>query len=282
MNDLVLLCLIFFISVRIIGLGVSIDYFHDTKDKKFIYLTIGWILWIIAALFPIFSSIVQENSIKEFYLVLNALFGLIGVIFYTWGFYEYFTTIQIKKVVLIVVLSILLSFSLYLLINFRIAIQVSAASLNILIFATYIFPRLLIKDFKNYLGKSNLWYNITFVSLVMFIPIYIIVSLSGYNYGLYDAENTLLIILYYIPTIGSSVLFIVLLVHLEYTISTSQKDDLKDRFSHNLGNIMQVINSASDLIDLSANLKEQEKKNLNLVQAKCKESAKLIKEIREL
>ena len=32
MNDLVLLCLIFFIFVRIIGLGVSIDFFYNTKD----------------------------------------------------------------------------------------------------------------------------------------------------------------------------------------------------------------------------------------------------------
>lgn len=282
MNDLVLLCLILFICVRIIGLAVSIDYFYGTKDKRFLYLILGWTLWIIAALFPIFSGIIEKNSIKELILFLNALFGLIGGIFYTWGFYRYFTTIQIKKLEVLLLFSILLPFTLYFIINFRIAIQVSTTLLNILIFATYILPKLLIKDFKNYLGKSYIWYIITFASLVLYIPISIITPLLGHNYGLYEAENTFLIMFYYVPTITSSILFIILLVHLEYTISTRQKNDLKDKFSHNLGNIIQVINSASDLINMSANLKEQEKKNLSLVQAKCKESAKLIKEIRDL
>lgn len=282
MNDLVLLCLILFICVRVIGLAVSIDYFHDTKDNRFIYLMLGWTLWIIAALFPIFSNIFQNDMLLEFHLFLNALFGLIGGIFYTWGFYSYFVSIQFKKLVVLLIISILLPFSLYILINFRTAIQVSTVLLNILIFAAYIFPRLLIKDFKSYLGKSNIWYYITLLSLVLYIPISVMTSLLGHNYGLYETENSLIIMLYYAPTISSSILFIILLVHLEYTTSTRQKNDLKDKFSHNLGNIIQVINSASDLIDMSANLKEQEKKNLSLVQAKCKESAKLIKEIRDL
>lgn len=282
MNDLVLLCLIFFMCVRIIGLAVAIDYFHDTKDNKFIYIIIGWIFWIIASLFPIFSSIVENNNIKELYLVLNALFGLIGGIFYTWGFFRYFIILQFKKMVLLVAVSILLPISLYFLINFRVAIQLSAAFVNFLILATYIFPRLYVKDFKNFMGRSIRWYNTTSILLISYFPIYITISLLGYNYGLYEADNTLIIILYYIPTVCSSILFIILLVHLEYTISTRQKFDLKDKYSHNLGNIMQVINSSSDLLNMTTNLSAQENENFKLIQAKCKEASRLIKNIRKL
>jgi hypothetical protein len=278
----VLFCLIIFISVRIIGLAVSIDYFHSRKDKLFIFLAIGWILWIFAAFFPIFAENIEINSLKELFLFLNALFGLIGGIFYTWGFYKYFKNIQFKILEIFLVFSLIIPFSLYYFANFRIAIQFSATLLNLLIFATYLIPRILINDLKTFLGKSNIWYHIIFVSLIIFIPISIISSLLGNNYGLYQADNTFIIIIYYTPTIISSILFIIQLVHLEYTISFRQKNDLKDIYSHNLGNIIQVIIGASDLIKLSANLKDQEKRNLDLVQTKCKESAKLIKEIREL
>lgn len=282
MNDLVLLCLILFICVRIIGLGVSLDYLHSRKSKIFIYLAIGWVLWISAAFFPIFSSIIENAFLKELFLFFNALFGLIGGIFYTWGFYSYFQNIHFRILEIFLIFSLLLPVSLYLLTNFRIAIQLSATLLNLLIFATYIIPRLLIKDLKAFLGKSNKWYYIIFASLLLYVPVSIITSLLGYNYGLYEADNTVIIIFYYAPTISSSILFIIHLVHLEYTISTRQKNDLKDKYSHNLGNILQVISSASDLIRMKSNLKEQEKNHLDLVQAKCKESAKLIKEIRNL
>jgi hypothetical protein len=243
---------------------------------------LGWTSWIVAALFPISTDIVKSNGIGEFLLFLNALFGLIGGIFYTWGFYRYFKIIHFKILELFLVISILVSFSLYFLTNYRLAIQFSSLLLNSLIFVVYLFPIFSIKDLKIFLGKSKLWYYITFVSLLIFIPFSIMASLEGYNYGLYEAENTLIIILYYVPTISSSILFIILLVHLEYTLSTHQKRDLKDKFSHNLGNIVQVIIAASELIEKNTNLKEQEKINLDLIQTKSRESAKLIKEIREL
>lgn len=46
---------------------------------------------------------------------------------------------------------------------------------------------------------------------------------------------------------------------------------MKDNYSHNLGNIMQVINSSSDLYNLTSKLGEKEKQNLDLIQKKCKE-----------
>ena len=103
-----------------------------------------------------------------------------------------------------------------------------------------------------------------------------------YQYGLYNAEDPLVISLYYIPSISSTALLIVLLVHLEYTISSREKFGLKDKYSHNLGNIMQTITSSSDLIKISANLNNQDASNLNLINKKCKEASRLIKEIRKL
>ena len=86
----------------------------------------------------------------------------------------------------------------------------------------------------------------------------------------------------YLPTIGFTIILIVLLVNIEYRLSSRERFELKDTFSHDLGNIMQVINSASDLIDINTDLNEQAKEGLELIHSKCKEASKLIRQIRNL
>ena len=81
MNDLVLLSLIFFICVRVIGLGISIDFLNATKAEKFKFLTLGWLFWILAALTPIFSNLVENIYLEEVLLVLNAFLATLGAIF---------------------------------------------------------------------------------------------------------------------------------------------------------------------------------------------------------
>lgn len=282
MNDLVLLCLIFFIFVRIIGLGVSIDFFYDTKDTKFIYFTLGWIFWIIAAFFPILASINENNYLSEPFLVLNALFAAIGGVFCMWGLFKYFLSIQSRLMISIIIISIVMPIFLYFTISSKISIQFSSLVLNLTLASTYVIIPLKRKNFKKYIGKSIRWFYATILLFFIFIPISITISLSGESYGLYDSVNQLLIMLNYVPTISSTLLLIILLVHLEYNISSHQKFELKDNFSHTLGNIIQAIQSASDLINLSASLNTQEASNLELIRKKCKEASKLIKEIRKL
>ena len=282
MNDLVLLCLIFFIFVRIIGLGVSIDFFYDTKDTKFIYFTLGWIFWIIAAFFPILASINENNYLSEAFLVLNALFAALGGIFCMWGLFKYFLSIQSRLIISIIIISIVMPIFLYFTMSFKISIQFSSLVLNLTIASTYVIIPLKRKNFKKDIGKSIRWFYATILLFFILIPISIIISLSDESYGLYDSVNQLLIMLNYVPTISSTLLLIILLVHLEYNISSRQKFELKDNFSHSLGNIIQAIQSSSGLINLSASLNTQEASNLELIRKKCKEASKLIKEIRKL
>jgi len=77
-------------------------------------------------------------------------------------------------------------------------------------------------------------------------------------------------------------MLLVLLVHLEYSISTRKKFEIKDKYSHNLGNIMQVIYSSSDIIKRITKLDVNEVEKLELIERKCKEAAKLINEIRNI
>lgn len=282
MNDLVLLCLIFYIFVRIIGLGVAIDFYYDTRDRKYIKFILCWIFWILAALFPIISSIVEPTSLKELYLVLNVLFFFIGSIFYIWGFFKYFMSVPSRIMISSIALSILLIFFLYFIIDYTTAIRFSVLMIFITTVCGYVIPPLKKQNFKKFMGKSIRWYYIALSTAFIFFPLSLIISFQGFSYGLYDAENSFLIMLNYLPTISSTILLIILLVNLEYRISSGETFQLKDTYSHDLGNIMQVISSSSDLISMSASLNKQEEANLKLMQLKCKEASALIKHIRKL
>ena len=85
MNIVVFSCLILYIPIRAIGLGVSIDFLYDTRDKKFVYFIFCWTFWIIGVIFPIISAFSELDSAEDFLLVLNAMFAAIGTIFFVGG-----------------------------------------------------------------------------------------------------------------------------------------------------------------------------------------------------
>ena len=70
-------------------------------------------------------------------------------------------------------------------------------------------------------------------------------------------------------------------IHLEYDISKIQKYKLRDKYSHDLGNLIQVIYSATDLTNVNGDLTKDKTENLEIIQKKCEEAAKLIKEIKK-
>ena len=106
--------------------------------------------------------------------------------------------------------------------------------------------------------------------------------MQGYGYGLYNTNNIPFIILNYTIGIFTHFLFVVFFIHFEYTISNEQQNQLKDKYSHNLGNIMQVIYSSAELFKRHFKLENSDKDKLDLIETKCKEAAKLINEIRNI
>jgi hypothetical protein len=111
--------------------------------------------------------------------------------------------------------------------------------------------------------------------------LYIITSMQ-YGYGAYDADDPIIIMTNYIPIIIATLLMILLLIHLEYNISDKKKFELKDKYSHNLGNIMQAISTANEIINKKEVSKAESTELGELIETKIKEASELIREIREL
>jgi len=248
----VLLSLIIFIFIRVIGLGISIDFLNGTKAEKFKFLTLGWFFWILGVLTPIFSNLVEIIYLKEFLLVLNAFLVALGAIFLLWGFLKYFMTVSFKKMVSLIIIFIISTVLFFLITDYTVTITFCALFGNLILICNYVIP-----------------------------PIKII-NLQGYGYGLYNVDNPVLIMFNYIPIITTSILFIVLLVHLEYTTSSRKQLELKDNYSHDLGNILQVISSAFELIEMKGRSESETSELGELLKDKLNEAAKQIREIREL
>ena len=282
MNDLVLLSLIFFIFVRVIGLGISIDFLNATKAEKFKFLTLGWLFWILAALAPIFSSLVENIYLEEFLLFLNAFLATLGSLFYLWGFFKYFMTVSFKKMALLIIIFIISTVLLFLITDYAVTITFCAVIINLILISTFVIPPIKKKSFKKYMGRSIIWFYASILTISIFFPVSIIINLQGYEYGLYNADDPVLIMFNYIPTIVSSICLIILLVHLEYTTSSRKQLDLKDNYSHDLGNILQVISSAFELIEMKGRSESETSELGELLKDKLNEAAKQIRDIREL
>jgi len=282
MNDLVLLSLIIFIFVRVIGLGISIDFLKATKAEKFKFLTIGWFFWILAALAPIFSNLVENLYLKEFLLVLNAFLAALGTFFYLWGFLKYFMTVSFKKMVSIIIIFIITTVLFFLITDYTVTITFCAVVINLILISLFVIPPIKKKSFKKYMGRSMIWFYASVLIMSLLFPVSIIINLQGYGYGLYNADDPVLIMFNYVPVIVSSIGLIILLVHLEYTTSSRKQLELKDNYSHELGNILQVISSAFELIEMKGRSESEASELGELLKDKLNEAAKQIREIREL
>ena len=282
MNDLVLLSLIIVIFVRVIGLGISIDFLNGTKAEKFKFLTLGWVFWILGALIPIFSNLVENIYLKEFLLVLNAFLAALGTIFILWGFFKYFMTISFKKIASLIIIFIISTVLLFLITDYTVTITFCALFMNLLLVSTFIIPPIKIKSFKKFMGRSIIWYYASVLILSIFFTVSIIIVLQGYRYGLYNADDPVLIMFNYNSIIALSILIIILLVHLEYTTSSRKQLELKDNYSHDLGNILQVISSAFELIEMKGRTEAETSELGELLKDKLNEAAKQIRDIREL
>ncbi len=283
MNDAVFLSNILLMCFRAIGLGVAYEFYHDTKDLKFRSLLIGWSLWILGTTFPIYLYFYENSNLSELLYVLNAVFISLGGIFIVKGIFSYFLDIPIKFYLFLILITPIIPIILFIYTNYRLAVAFSLIILNFFTVWAFINSFLTRETFKEKLGKSIRWYYVTATLFLGFIPISIFVYIQNYTFGLYNADNILIIVLNYAVTISTTILLIILLIHLEQSILNREKFELKDKYSHDLGNTIQAIHSIIDLLDLKKDIDEEELKNLKeLLKEKLNEAGITITEIRDL
>ena len=279
MNELVLWVFVIWFIIRVAGLVTCIEFFKRKRNSKEIYLIVSWAVSLpqnILAIYLLFMGIADD---------ILFLYCLISVVLYYFldilGITRYYHDVNEKKasfILIIMIISILLAF---LIEGYDTARFISNIFMLGIQGYMIITPLINFKEFKSKIRTSGKWYFITFISSALLIPIVIYTTSLGYAWGVTDAESIFIIFLFYIPVIISHVFLIIFIVHVEYISTIEQKDDLKDKFSHDLGNIMQALYFIEHIIENEGEFENFENK-LEIFKTKLEEASKLITEIREL
>jgi hypothetical protein len=283
MHVVVFFSLIILSFVRLIGVGISIDFYSRTKNSKYINLGISWALWLLSGLFPLITLIVINPFLSNILLVLNILFTTIAITLIVKELLVYFIEFKNKYLIIIVLIIIFLCILFYFTSGAEIAIGITSVIYQTIWILGILYPFIKWRKFTERVNKQ-LWYQYFLFGIVslLYIPISIYIFIEGLRFGLYEAENVILIILNYGYIFIITFFIQMLTVHLEFTLSNIQKDKLKDMYSHNLGNALQAIYMSVDLF-LNPEINNTDAQEIkNSLQVKLSEAAELLKEIRDL
>jgi hypothetical protein len=238
---------------------------------------VGWFLWIISAIFPFISEITENQLISESLLILYSILILTGLLFIIYAVISYFQQISNIGIIGSSLFIILISFSLFFLFGLDFASNFTFILFFILAIIVLIRRLGEWRNMRNVLGESLKWFycSVGFGSLYL---IYVLLTtLLGYSFSLYFSDNLPATIIHFFFAIGITIFLAVLTIHLEHSLSNNLKFQLKDRYSHDLGNIMQII-----LNTIETFLPSDDPQSVQLIKKKCTEAGNLITEIREL
>jgi hypothetical protein len=136
--------------------------------------------------------------------------------------------------------------------------------------------------FSQILLRSKKWFYALMGVAILQLVILLLISIQGFSYGLYQSDNPLAIISNYTCAIGVTILIMVFLIHLEFSLSYRHRYQLKDKYSHNVANIIQMIYSTTELVRKTDSLSVEDLSNLDTITQKCETASDLIEEIRRL
>lgn len=283
MHIVALFGLLIFTFLRVLGFVISLEFLFDLKEPRFKVITLGWFLWIIAGCSAIISGVFENKLLSDIFLLINGIFASNGTLFVMMGLLTYYRKLPRKSLIIICCI-----FTSVPLITFLIGVYDRALNISfIFVFLVTIFYTVIpLKKkslFKTELSiKSYYWSFILIIFIYVMAIFYIIFILQGYTYGFYSDDFSFPMFFNYL--LGSLITIIILIhsIHLEYDISNIQKYKLKDKYSHDLGNLIQVIYSATDLTNVNEDLTQEKTDNLGIIQKKCEEAARLIKEIKKI
>ncbi|MHA2224548.1 MAG: hypothetical protein ACXAC8_05060 [Candidatus Hodarchaeales archaeon] len=270
--------------IRIIGLGVAFDFYRYKKERRFIAQMLGWGIGILAGIFHFISYLSENQIIIEYFFLFFGIFTGISSLFIAVSIVLYFRSITINQIRILSSILAITPLLFYFGFGLEAAVNISLIFSYIIVGSLYFVGILEIKAFREQVGKSIGWfYGLIAVGILHFI-VFLLFNFQGINLGTYTAhiENDTVLMINNSISIGILVITAILLIHLENSRSYHFNYELKDKFSHDLGNIMQVIVSLMPLLQNNESIGEERDSAMELLNQKCEEASDLITEIRSL
>jgi len=271
-------------AVRLIGAGVGLDFYMGTRRTKFLAQVFGWSIFALAGIFHLFSFISEDIFLKEVSFLLFGICTSVGAFLVAVSIMLYFRFAAKTTVGTITCVLAAFPILLYIFFSLDLAVSLSLYSAYLIVAGVYILGVIEKEKFKQEVGASIKWfYAIVGVGAIQVIIIALL-TLQGYSIGLYDVhtQDEIVLLINNSMSIVIMTITVVLLIHLETSRSERYNYRLKDKYSHDLGNLIQVIVSGMQLMEAGQITDSEKKETVVLINQKCEEVAELIHEIRSL
>jgi len=271
------------IFLRILGIGIALDFYSKSKDPNDKIFILAWLIWLISGILPLITLNVSNQQLSEILFFYNITLSTISILLLGYLLITYYVVIHRKYVIIFIIITLLIAHLLYFIVGYGPVVSFGSLVSQFAWLILILLPLVKWSKFKERVDK-RIWYMFfTIIVLgLLYIPLGIIIYLRGFSFGLFNADDPLLISLNYGYVILITVLLHALTLHLEYRKSEAEKHDLKDKYSHNLGNVLQSIYTSLDLLNTLKLSKEDENMVRQTLGDKLVEAAKLIEEIRDL
>ncbi|MHA1973720.1 MAG: hypothetical protein ACTSW1_12040 [Candidatus Hodarchaeales archaeon] len=279
MNEFLFYTFLILSFVRLLGLGVSVDLFLFNKNSRYKYLIFAWGIWVVSSIFPMILDRIQNNAIVEIFLVVNSELILVGLLFIMSWALSYYKPFSTKLLVYLTCIIVFLPMILYFIGGYSLALNFNSVLFLSLFFLIIISTWRKREELKPIIGNSIRWLYATNTFGLLYILNSFITALQGYSFGVYQTNDAMVIIRYYFFVIGTTLLIVTMIIKWEQSVSEIQKFQMKDVYSHKVGNFLQIILNNLESLNLED---KQEKEILKLTREKCIDAGELIAEIRKI
>ncbi|MHA1215388.1 MAG: hypothetical protein ACTSPG_08820 [Candidatus Hodarchaeales archaeon] len=223
--------------IRILGGIVFLDFYHKYKKTRFLALTVAFTLFAstpaIQLTMPHLESLIQYTynfpPLIPIIFIFSELLTTIGVYLFVIVFFNYFSRINKKHSLLVLGVIIVSVLILYPLLDFRNVFYFTQFLDLVLVLS--IIP--IIFNYRRPMKEiaSNL--PLFLMSNVIMAVINIAVTLPIFDFDLIPVLELL-------TRVGLSFITPFVFIHLEYNLIALEKFRLKDKYSHNLAQLLQI------------------------------------------
>ena len=273
--------LIIYISLNSIAVLVAYDIYSKSKSNRHKILILGWIFILLSSFLPLGLSYSTGEQVNNLIVFFTSFFASIGAFLILISVLTYFIRINTKHIILYLSSLTLIAFSMLIFGGFELSILGLGLFQSLALFTLPIFIFFNWKRVRTILANSYgiLTVIITYLLFNIFSTIYL--QINGAVFPIYYETNELFIIIASTNTILLIVTLMLLFITIENGINLEEKYKLKDKYSHDIGNILQVIMGAGGLIEDINTISDDRIKMARLINEKAKIAGELLSEIRQ-
>ncbi|MFW9914181.1 MAG: hypothetical protein ACFFGZ_01105 [Candidatus Thorarchaeota archaeon] len=260
---------------RFIGSTIFLDFYLKHKRKRFLALTLGFILWAVNStlqfLTPTLESLIEEPEAHSWEIkllfILSEICLSVGAYLFAMVLVNYSIALN-RRLVWLGLLAV---------------IATPLAFFPFLTFEETFYVTQII-DFIIVIGviPHIVRYRKPLQKIASNVPVFflLLIAVSALNF-----VSTVLIAeeLIELPTrVAISFMLPFAFLHLEYNLLATETANMKDKYSHDLSQILQMVIGRIYLLSSTEELSDKLKTGLEDIQADCIRISELIKLIREL